>query len=124
MAEEDGDGVKQGVQEQGTVRVGVLGTRPDAIDMRLRSAYSQGMEFRLEPALAAKVDRWSAQTGRPVGELVEDAIAGYFNELGELRSMLDRRFGEMACGEVQPIDGAEAYRQLMERAAERQKSIS
>ena len=37
------------------------------------------MVLTLEPALAAKVERWSAETGRPAGELVEDAIAGYFN---------------------------------------------
>jgi len=82
------------------------------------------MELRLEPVLAAKVDQWSAETGRPAGELVEDAIAGYFNELGELRSMLDRRYDEIAAGRVEPMDGVEARRLLKERAAARRKSIA
>ena len=56
------------------------------------------MELRIEPGLAAKVEQWSAQTGRPVGDLLEDAIAGYFDELGELRSMLDRRYEEIVGG--------------------------
>jgi glutamate-1-semialdehyde aminotransferase len=82
------------------------------------------MVLRLEPVLAAKVEQWSAETGRPAGELVEDAIAGYFNELGELRSMLDRRYNEIAAGCVEPVDGVEARRLLKERAAARRKSIA
>jgi hypothetical protein len=82
------------------------------------------MELRLEPVLAAKVEQWSVETGRPPGELVEDAIAGYFNELGELRSMLDGRYDGIAVGQVQPIDGVDARRLLTERAAARRKSIA
>jgi hypothetical protein len=33
------------------------------------------------PELQAKVEQWLADTGRPVEELVEDAMAGYFEEL-------------------------------------------
>jgi predicted DNA-binding protein len=82
------------------------------------------MELRLEPVLAAKVEQWSAETGRPAGDLVEDAIAGYFSELEELRTTLDRRYDEIASGKVQLVDGAEASRLLRERAAARQKSIA
>ena len=80
--------------------------------------------MRLEPVLAAKVEQWSAETGRPAGDLVEDAIAGYFSELEELRTTLDRRYDEIASGKVQLVDGAEASRLLRERAAARQKSIA
>jgi hypothetical protein len=55
---------------------------------------------------------------------VEDAIAGYFNEVGELRSTLDRRYDEIVSGKVQLIDGAEAYQLLKERASARRKSIA
>ena len=82
------------------------------------------MELRLEPVLAAKVEQWSVETGRPTGDLVEDAIAGYFSELEELRATLDRRYDEIASGKVQLVDGAEACRLLRERAAARQKSIA
>jgi hypothetical protein len=82
------------------------------------------MELRLEPGLAAKVEQWSAQTGRPVGDLLEDAITGYLDELGGLRTTLDRRYDEIVSGKVQPMDGREVYRLLKERAAERRKSIA
>jgi hypothetical protein len=82
------------------------------------------MDFRLESALAAKVEQWSTQTGRPVGDLLEDAVAGYFDELSELRTTLDRRYDEIVGGKVKPMGGREAYRLLKERAAERRKSIA
>jgi hypothetical protein len=34
------------------------------------------------------------ESGRPSGELVEDAVAGYFDELALAREMLDRRLME------------------------------
>src|SRR5271166_3268849 len=57
------------------------------------------MELRLEPGLAAKVAQWSARTGRPVAELVEDALASYLAEVTELSAMLERR-----CNEIEEID--------------------
>jgi predicted DNA-binding protein len=68
------------------------------------------MELSLQPVLAAKVEQWSAETGRPAGELVEDAIAGYFNEIEGLRNLLDSRYDEIVSGQVQPLDGVEACR--------------
>jgi len=94
------------------------------IDSGPVSAYALSMELRLEPVLAAKVEQWAAETGRPAGELVEDAIAGYFTEAGELRTLLDGRYDEIASGKVQLVDGAEAYRLLKERASARRKSIA
>jgi hypothetical protein len=82
------------------------------------------MELTLDPALTAKVEQWSAETGRPAGELVEDAIAGYFNEIEGLRNMLDCRYDDIVSGKVQPLDGVEACRLLKERAAARQRSIA
>ena len=81
------------------------------------------MELRLEPGLAAKVERWSAETGRPAGEVVEDAIVAYFSELDELRRTLDTRYDDVASGSVRPVDGEEAYRLLKERAETRRKFV-
>jgi len=82
------------------------------------------MELRLEPGLAAKVAQWSARTGRPVAELVEDALASYLAEVTELSAMLERRCNEIENGTVQPLSGEEAYRRLKESAAQRRKSIA
>ncbi len=74
------------------------------------------MKLHLEPELAAKVEEWSAETGRPAGKLVEDAIAGYLSETGELRAMLDRRYDEIVSSKVEPLDGPETVRLIKERA--------
>jgi hypothetical protein len=82
------------------------------------------MEVRLQPELAAKVKQWSAETGLPIGDLVEDAITGYFSEVEELRATLDRRYDEMVSGKVKGVPGDEARRILEERIAARQRSIA
>jgi predicted transcriptional regulator len=80
------------------------------------------MEIRLKPDLAAKVEKLSAESGRPAGEIVEDAFAGYFDEIAEIRQMLDSRFDDLASGRVRPIPGEEAYKILKERMRARRKS--
>jgi hypothetical protein len=45
--------------------------------------------------LQAKLDKLAAETGRPSGELVEDVVAGYFDELGQTREMLDSRYDDL-----------------------------
>ena len=82
------------------------------------------MDLRLEPALAARIERWSAETGRPVGDLLEDAIASYFQEVDDLRGVLDSRYDEMVSGKVKGVPGDEARRILEERIAARQRSIA
>jgi predicted transcriptional regulator len=80
------------------------------------------MEVHFRPDVQAKLERMARESGRPSDELVEDAVIGYFDELAHTREMLDRRFDEMESGGVQPIDGEEAYRRLMEKTeAQRQR---
>ena len=74
------------------------------------------MEVHLAPDLQAKLDRWSADTGRPADELVQEAIAGYFEELAAVNGLLDGRYEDLKSGRVQPIDGPEAQARLRERS--------
>lgn len=39
------------------------------------------MEVHFKPDLQAKLDELATETGRPSDELVEDVVAGYFDEL-------------------------------------------
>jgi predicted transcriptional regulator len=73
------------------------------------------MEVHFRPDVQVKLERMARESGRPSAELVEDAVIGYFDELGHTREMLDRRFDELERGRVQPIDGEEAYRRLLEK---------
>jgi len=94
------------------------------LDCGAASAYAHSMELRLEPELAAKVEQWSAETGRPAHELLENALTGYFAEVEELRVKLDSRYDDIVSGKVKGIPGEEARRILEERIAARQRSIA
>jgi hypothetical protein len=70
------------------------------------------------PDLQAKLDRWVAETGRGPDELVEDAMPGYFDELGRTRQVLDSRYDDLKSGRVKPIDGEEFFERLRRREDE------
>jgi predicted transcriptional regulator len=77
------------------------------------------MEVHLKPDLKAKLDQWAAETGRPAGELVEEAMVGYFDELAQVRGMLDRRYDDLKSGRVRLIDGSEALTRLQAKSKAR-----
>jgi predicted transcriptional regulator len=80
------------------------------------------MEVHFRPDVQAKLEQMARESGRPSGELVEDAVIGYFDELAHTREMLDRRFDDLESGRVKPVDGEDAYRRLMEKTeAQRQR---
>ena len=65
------------------------------------------MEVYLSPEIQAKLDRLASDTGRAKDEFVQDAMAGYFDELASVREMLDKRYDELKSGKVKPIPGDE-----------------
>lgn len=73
------------------------------------------MEVHLTPDLEAKLNQLSAQTGRAKEELVQDAMAGYFAELSQVRNMLDSRLDEIKDGKVDPLDGEEVFTRLRQK---------
>ena len=83
------------------------------------------MEVHLTPDVQAKLEQMARDTGRRSDELVEDAVNGLFDELAYTREMLDRRYDDLESGRVQPIDGEEAYRRLMDKteAQRRQRPV-
>jgi len=83
------------------------------------------MEVHLNnPDLQAKIDRWVTETGRGPDELVEDAVAGYFEELAQTREMLNSRYDDLKNGEVKPIDGEAFFENLRRREDELLKKHS
>jgi len=77
------------------------------------------MEVDLTPELEAKLDRLCRETGRQTSELIETALAGYVDELLELRQTLDRRYDDIKSGKVNLIPGDEVFRRLREKSASR-----
>jgi predicted transcriptional regulator len=64
------------------------------------------------PDLERKLSDLAQRSGRGADELVQDALAGYFEELATLRSTLDARYDDLKSGRVQPIDGEDAFARL------------
>lgn len=77
------------------------------------------MEVHVTPELAKKLTDLAASTGRPADDLVQDALAGYLEELASLRETLDSRHDDLKNGRVTPIDGEEAFRRLREKSERR-----
>ena len=69
------------------------------------------------PDIQAKLEPWASQTGRPAEELVEDVMAGYFDELAQVRETLDSRYDDIKSGKVKLIPGDEVIARLRERSA-------
>jgi hypothetical protein len=78
------------------------------------------MDVRLNNReIQAKIDRWVTETGRGPDELIEDAVAGYFEELAQTREMLDSRYDDLKNGRVKPVSGDEVVAHFREKSAAR-----
>ena len=74
------------------------------------------MEVNLRPETESRLQELAAKTGRAPDDLVEDAMAGYLQELAETREMLDGRYDDIKTGRVKPIDGEEAFANLRRKS--------
>lgn len=82
------------------------------------------MEVHLTPDLQAKLDQLATETGRAKDELVQDAMAGFFEELSAVREMLDGRYDDIKSGRVKPLDGEETLTSLRQKSQARRASRS
>jgi len=80
------------------------------------------MQVNLRPETESRIQELAAKTGRATDELVEDAMAGYLQELAQARDMLDTRYDDLKGGRVRPIDGDEAFTTLRTKSEERRRS--
>ena len=82
------------------------------------------MEVHFTPEVQVKLEQMARDAGRQPSEVIEDAVTGLYNELAYAREMLDKRYDEMESGQVQGIDGEEAYRRLIEKTQARRQRPS
>jgi hypothetical protein len=75
------------------------------------------MEVHFRPETEKKLKDLSAQSGRGTDDLVEDALAGYFDEVREIEEMLDRRYHDLESGGVNPISRDEVLAHFREKSA-------
>jgi predicted DNA-binding protein len=76
------------------------------------------MEVHFTPETEEKLKDLAAQSGRATDDLVEDAMAGYVEELLRAWTMLNSRYDDLKSGRVKPIDGEEFFDSLRRREDE------
>ena len=72
----------------------------------------KAMEVNFGADVEKKLNDLAAQSGRGTDELLQDALAGYLDELAGTRIMLDSRYDDLKSGRVKPIDGEEAFARM------------
>jgi hypothetical protein len=73
------------------------------------------------PELQANIEQLIIDTGCPIEQLIEDALAGYVPELAQTREMLDSRYDDLKSGRVKAIPGEAFFESLHQRREERLK---
>ena len=74
------------------------------------------MEVHLRPETESRLQELASKTGREPNDLIEDAMAGYLQELAQVRGMLDSRYDDLKSGRVKPVDGEEAFANLRRKS--------
>ena len=82
------------------------------------------MEVHLKPGTESRHQELAMKTGRAPDELLEDALAGYLQELGSVRDMLDNRYDDVKSGRVQLLDGEDTLANLQRKSNDRRSGRS
>jgi predicted transcriptional regulator len=80
------------------------------------------MDVHVTPETAKKLKDLATTSGRAPEDIVEDALAGYLEEVASVRKTLDSRYDDLKSGRVKPIDGEEAFRTLREKSERRRSA--
>ena len=80
------------------------------------------MEVSFTPETEKKLKDLSAQSGRSADEVLQDALAGYFEEVKQTREMLNGRYDDLKSGRVKPIPGNEVEAYFREKSAAARRS--
>lgn len=77
------------------------------------------MEVQVTAKTAKKLKDLAETSGRAPEDIVEDALAGYLEEVAPVRKTLDNRYDDLQSGQVKPIDAEEAFRKLRQESERR-----
>ena len=80
------------------------------------------MEVHFAPETEKKLNDLAAQSGRRADEVLQDALAGYFEEVAQTREMLNSRYDDLKSGRVKPIPGDEVEAYFREKSAAARRS--
>lgn len=71
--------------------------------------------MHLKPETESRLNELASRSGRPPGELVEDAMAGCLAEVAHVRIPFDARYDDTKSGRVHPIAGEAFFEDLHQR---------
>lgn len=77
------------------------------------------MEVHVAPETAKKLNDLATTSGRAPEDIVEDALAGYLEEVASIRETLDSRYDDLKNGRVKPVNGEEVFRRLRKKSERR-----
>jgi predicted DNA-binding protein len=81
------------------------------------------MEVHFAPETEKRLKDLAAQSGRGTAdELVQDVVAGYFDDLAQARAMLNSRYDDLKSGGVKAIPGDEVVAYFREKSADARRS--
>ena len=81
------------------------------------------MEVHFAPETEKRLKDLAAQSGRGTAdELVQDVVAGYFDDLAQTRAMLNSRYDDLKSGRVKAIPGDEVVAYFREKSAAARRS--
>ena len=77
------------------------------------------MELHFRPETESRLNELMAQTGQSATDVIEDVLAGYFQEVDDVRAMLASRYDDLKSGKTTAVDGEEVFRRLERMSEER-----
>jgi predicted transcriptional regulator len=82
------------------------------------------VEVHFRPETESRLQELAAKTGRAPDDLVEDAMAGYLQELSQVRETVDRRYDDIKSGRAKAVDGEDALATLQRKSTDRRANRS
>jgi len=76
------------------------------------------MSLEIKPNQEAKIAALAAKTGRDKAEILEEVIDSYFDELTDVRRMLDQRYDDFKSGRVKELTPDELREDIERRKRE------
>jgi predicted DNA-binding protein len=77
------------------------------------------MEVQLTPDVEKKLNDLAAESGRGTNELLQDALAGYLDEMAQTYDALNSRYDDLKSGRVKPVSRDELVAHFREKNAAR-----
>lgn len=74
------------------------------------------MEIHFRPETESRLQELAQKSGRAPDDLIEDAMAGYLEELAQLRTSLDNRYDDLKSGRGETLDGESAFQDLRRKS--------